>query len=674
MTRKKVYRLSESELTNLIRKIIFEQEELKNQNPLESCLDTLFEIKDEKKVPSCLSLNDSDVETTELKKCGEEICRAIGKNCTNGEIIQKLDDLVNCLGEKKNLTEQTTDTFQTQREQEIENNFCSVDEKGLIQFSGKFKGKKWEEFLCTMDIQPKEIQNFVASADTECAKGKVVNYFKGFEDIKKLTDEINRIKTTFPSPPGKEPRELRNEMLKGIKKFLDNKTVQFYSDFENKNKSFVGYIRKVEMNTPGKFELTINKYDPTTKKILDWGEGYVLNSKKPRIFEYHCCEYQNDDNCDDNLIPLEGTDTRGFTPQEMYLCNRAVENIMNEFCTQKKDEPKAPYFGQTQSSPSQLTEDTNPDKPRLFGPRANLDELKKEYCVSDGVNVSYGTVQSYSDDNVITKEESEEIKKNCPDRPIAKIPNFGVDEERRMKEFEYWWCSVFLETITNKYIVKKRRGKMSLDELIDKYGITESEVKTMSQRCPESVLAKLYVSGEYQKSPVTQATPSDDKKDVPAPTGNDGANKPAPPPNDDKTNQAAPTEDPEEELGAKVLVGKTAGFYDRKSKLGRGRIQDIKIMTDENENKIFNKLEIVVTNIDGNNNEIPKGNNITNTKTILFDCNNDSMMIYRDENNRQYPPGYVYTNRELVKVLKNGYCANVKRAKLDYPGGPRFRR
>ena len=485
----KVVRLTERELVNLIKRVLKEESEPLVKLDLAECLKSEFNLSSNDGLNACVKISRGDASIETLKLCASELAKKT--NSEQSEGVDKLEQLTNCLSKKKSITEEI-DPFQTQREQEIKNNFCSVDEGGLIQLSGKFKGKKWEEFLCTMDILPTEIQKFITDVkDTECFKGKVVNYFKPFEDIKKLTDEITKIKNVFPPPPGKKPKEIRGELFKGIEKMLDGKTVQFYDDYKQTKKTLVGYIRKVKMNRPGVFEFTINKFDPTTKKVLDWGEGYVLNPKKPRVYEYICCNHEDTEICVEELIVRQDSDSRGFLPYEKTLNNKFIEDLLDEYCYSETDKPKNPDYTKNQSSLSQLTEDT------------------------------------------------------------------------------------------------------------------------------------------------------DDKID---------------------------------ELGAKVLVDKTAAFSNRKSRLGRGRIKDIEIMTDENGNKIFSKLKIVVTNIDENNNEIPKGKNITNTKTLLFDCNSDSMMIYMDEDNRQYPPNYIYTNRELVKVLKNGYCANVKRAKLDYSGGPRTRR
>lgn len=656
---RKVIKLKESELVSLIKKVL--KEEFQTINELDSCLKSQFNISSTIGLEFCVKITNGDTSDNTLDECGKSLAKKL--NRPEKESMTLLEKLTDCLvgsisltedvdndDRQKTITEQT-DPIQTQRELDINNNFCSVDEKGLIQLDGNFKGKKWEEFLCSMDILPKEIQKFIASADTECAKGKVVNYFKGFEDIKKLTDEINRIKSTLPPPPGKEPRELRNEMLKGIKKFLENKTVQFYSDYQNTKKSFVGYIRKVEMNTPGKFELTINKYDPTTKKILDWGEGYVLNSRKPRVFEYHCCEYQNDDNCDDNLIPLEGTDTRGFTPQEMYLCNRTVENIMHDFCTQKKDIPKAPYFGQTQSTPSQLTEDTNPKKPRLYGPRSaeQFADLQKKFCESDGQTVGNAKMIDVARNVCLTPEEVDIIQKSCPDRPISKIPNFGFSPEQVFEiQKTLSWQEFKWDDRTNTYIIPNI-SKWTWENIITLWGVTKETAEKLSKTFPDAELSKIFISGDYEGSTSLPAKNDD---------------------NDGQTNTEL-----EEKVGLKVFDGKTVKFYDRRGKIsGYGRIVTIDTLKDENNNPLWNQLMMKVTNIDENGYDVPKGSKPSNQKLLNFNCDSNIITIYKDEYGREQSDRIVYTNSQLTTALNNGYCKNVKKFIPDYNRGLRFKR
>jgi len=284
MPRKKIYRLSETELTNLLRFMIFEQSE-QPVGPIEDCLKTTFQISDSSNMKFCPKLLDTNVTKEDMLKCGDEICTAKGETCGETEKLENLEKFIDCLDKKKTIAEQTDD-YQTKRENSILEILCSV-KNGVIT-KGNYKNKKWEDYVCDVDLQLNELNKFMSG----CTSGEVTKYFENLTPPATIETELKTIKTKQP-PKGKSVQELGSETLKGIIQYLKGKTAKFLGEDDTSN--FIGLIKNIQQRQPGVLEFEINKYDTKTKKILDWGydynnpsntEGsYVTNPKKSRIFK-----------------------------------------------------------------------------------------------------------------------------------------------------------------------------------------------------------------------------------------------------------------------------------------------------------------------------------------------------------------------------------------------------
>jgi hypothetical protein len=390
----KVFKLSESELVSLIEKVLNEQSEEKNE--LNNCLKSEFNLTSSIGLDHCVKMSEGDLSENTLLECGKSIAKKLNKS--ENEAIDKLESLTNCLTKNANLQEQTTTTSGASttttgstdlRQVDIKNNLCSVKD-GVITIEGSNKNKKWQDYICDIDIQPNELSPILV----DCLDGEVAQYFVKFKDSKSMLEELKRLKAA-KIPLGKTTQELEKEYFKTLPSSLNKKTVQFYN--EDGDPSFIGYIHKVQKGEPGKIQIVVNKYDTKTKKILDWGEGYVLDPKKPRIFEWSCSDKYGE------FIVI--SDSRGLTKNEIYIQNNKLDDLMEDYCNafnKERNREVTPDFSKINTTnQNSLTEQTTDDVEEKEGLNVFNGKTVKFYD-QKGKVVGYGRIEiieKYKDEN-----------------------------------------------------------------------------------------------------------------------------------------------------------------------------------------------------------------------------------------------------------------------------------
>ena len=118
---KKVVRLTECELVNLIKKVLKEESEPIEKLDLTDCLKSEFNLTSQDGLMGCVKISKGDTSIETLKLCATELAKKTNSEESQG--IEKLEQLTSCLTKKKKLTEEI-DPVPTQREIDIKNNFC----------------------------------------------------------------------------------------------------------------------------------------------------------------------------------------------------------------------------------------------------------------------------------------------------------------------------------------------------------------------------------------------------------------------------------------------------------------------------------------------------------------------------------------------------------------------
>lgn len=567
---KRSYTLSESELVNLIKTILSEQETEKTDK-LKDCLLSKFQIQDKSKLPFCIKMHGGDLSNETLIKCGNEICEVT--KCEPELAIDKLEEL------------------------------------------------------------------------TECLTGTQI-----------VEQEEPTIEKKNPDPEPKPPttKELIRAAIKAVKGGLEKKTVQFKNvDGDN---LFVGYVRNVSSPEVGVFKLDVQKILPgqtgneTEKQVRE----YIFDCKNPSSFKLK------------NLV-------RNLTNDEVEVTNAGVIKIINDnFCSKKFDKPvNVDIVESKKGKKSVILEQPSGTKkyPRLYGDRENYEELKEDFCKSDGQKVGGLSLETYVDLYHVTKDEISKIQKSCPTSKIAESDISGVDEERKYRYDRMYFEDQNYFSEGNKYKNKDYPDiSTSWDDYIKRRGVSKTNIERLSKELPEAPLSKIFISGNYEGAltPSANTTPSTETEVQPEVIVTNTKT------DTDLKNNEQTTGD-----GLSVLVDKTAGFYDDRNKfITYARLVDVYDEQNDNKNIVFMELEPI--DKFGNLTKMTWGNFVVDTDEsliIALDCNGSKSYLDEGPEGRKYPANsFVLNNPELSRNIKKNYCSRFKKIDTDFTSGQFIRR